>query len=97
MANDGEDDEREERILMDIIVDAYGMEERAIGWYYYLDDKITFPFEAECFVIDNRSPLIPGEKVTVSQMANEGKWSQSQDMCVEISWRDRTFSVPLLS
>jgi hypothetical protein len=30
------DAEREERITMEVVVDAYGPEERALGWYYYL-------------------------------------------------------------
>ena len=31
------DERREERIEMEIIVDAYNEEEQAMGWYYYLD------------------------------------------------------------
>jgi hypothetical protein len=38
------DEEREERIHMEIIVDAYGPEEQAIGWYNYLDDTLQFPW-----------------------------------------------------
>ncbi len=30
---------REERITMEIIVDAYGSEEQAMGWYCYLDES----------------------------------------------------------
>ena len=30
------DDEREERIAMEIIMDAYGAEEQAMSWYYYI-------------------------------------------------------------
>jgi hypothetical protein len=37
------DEEREERINMEIIVDAYGPEEQAIGWYNYLDDTLQLP------------------------------------------------------
>lgn len=37
---------REHRIEMEIVVDAYGSEERAMGWYYYLEDKLEFPFKA---------------------------------------------------
>lgn len=85
--------DREERIMMEIIVDANGPEEQAMGWYYYLDDKIHFPFTAECISINKRSPLHVGERVSVSQMANEGGWEN--DMHVEISWNDRVFSVPL--
>ena len=35
---------REDRIAFEAIVDANGPEEQAMGWYYYLDDKMTFPF-----------------------------------------------------
>lgn len=31
----GKDTAREERILMEAVVDAYSPEERALGWYYY--------------------------------------------------------------
>jgi hypothetical protein len=30
-----QNEDREERIAMEIIVDAYGPEEQAMGWYYY--------------------------------------------------------------
>jgi hypothetical protein len=36
------DEEREERIQMEVVVDAYDSEEQAMGWYYYLQDKIIF-------------------------------------------------------
>jgi hypothetical protein len=42
------DESREYRINNEIIVDAFGEEEHAMGWYYYLDDKLTFPFLAKC-------------------------------------------------
>jgi len=35
------DEEREERIKMRIIVDTYGPEEQAWGWYAYLDDTMS--------------------------------------------------------
>ena len=41
-----EDAQREERITMEIVVDAYTPEETAMGWYYYLEDKLRFPFPA---------------------------------------------------
>jgi hypothetical protein len=31
------DEAREERITMEAVVDAYGEDEQAMGWYYYLD------------------------------------------------------------
>ena len=89
------DEEREDRIEDEAVVDAYGREERAMGWYYYLADKITFPFAAECFKTIARSPLKVGEKVTVSRMMGEGDWDYGEDMYVEISWNNRKFTVPL--
>jgi Calcium binding len=44
MTRQSEDEEREERIHMEIIVDAYGPEEQAMGWYYYLADTMNFRF-----------------------------------------------------
>jgi hypothetical protein len=32
------DEAREERLTMDIVVDAYNEQERAIGWYCYLEE-----------------------------------------------------------
>lgn len=35
------DDSREERIELEIVVDAYNEAERAMGWYYYLDNPTS--------------------------------------------------------
>ena len=43
MAKAKKNKEREERIKMEIIVDAYGPEEKAISWYYYLDEAHVGP------------------------------------------------------
>jgi hypothetical protein len=40
------DEAREQRIVMEAVVDAYDSSERAIGWYYYLDGKMNVPFKA---------------------------------------------------
>jgi hypothetical protein len=84
---------REERIYMDIIVDANGSEEQAMGWYYYLADTISFPFYAECIASNKRIPLELGEQVTVTRMAVED--CCEYDMYVEIFWRGKSLAVPL--
>jgi Calcium binding len=43
MANVARDEGREERIIMEAVVDAYGPDEQAMGWYSYLEGKLTFP------------------------------------------------------
>jgi hypothetical protein len=87
------DEEREYRIAMEAIVDAYDSEEQALGWYYYLDDKITFPFMACCREERRISPLKVGEQVRVVGMAPEDDCMC--EMYVEIEWLDRSFGVPL--
>lgn len=84
---------REERIHEEIIVDAYGPEEQAMGWYYYLEDKIGFPFQAKCTAHEVTSPLRRGESVEVRSMAAEDKCSG--DMLVLIRWQGRAMAVPL--
>ena len=39
MANSKRDQVREHRIAEEIIVDAYGEGEQALGWYYYLGSR----------------------------------------------------------
>lgn len=92
MAKPKRDPLREERIHEEIIVDAYGPEEQAMGWYYYLEDKIHFPFQAKCIASKVISPLQKGESVEVSGLAPEDNCS---DMLVQIRWQGRTMAVPL--
>ena len=87
------DEVREEQITMEVVVDAYDSGERAMGWYYYLDDKISFPFTAECAAVNKRTPLELGERVTVTQMAGEDYCEH--DMLVDISWKDKSLAIPL--
>jgi hypothetical protein len=63
--------DREERIAMEVIVDAYGPEEQAMGWYYYLEEKLQFPFTAICSAKRAISPLQIKDKVDVLGMAPE--------------------------
>jgi hypothetical protein len=42
------DKEREDRIVMEVVVDTYDEVERAMTWYYYLEDRLHFPFTAIC-------------------------------------------------
>jgi hypothetical protein len=87
------DPARERRIRDEIIVDAYSPEEQAMGWYYYLDDKLHFPFPARCRAARAISPLRPGERVTVTGMAPEEECEH--EMFATISWQDRSLAVPL--
>ena len=84
---------REERIHNEVIVDAYGPEEQALGWYYFLEDKLRFPFPARCISAKVVSPLRKGETVEVLRMAPED--SCAGDMLVLIRWQGRNVAVPL--
>jgi hypothetical protein len=84
---------REDRIHNQAIVDAYGPQERALGWYYYLENQLPFPFEATCIAAKVVSPLSKGETVQILRRAPEG--ACSADMLVLIRWQCRTMAVPL--
>ena len=94
MTREAKDEAREERIHMEIIVDAYGPEEQASGWYNYLSDTLQFPFSAQCTIRRTTSPLEPGEKVEVVGMAPDEECEH--DMFVLIRWKRRQFAVPLI-
>ena len=87
------DRKREHRIDMDIIVDAYDEWERAMGWYYYLEEHLGFPFTANCVCKRAISPLRVKDEVEVLKMAPEEECEH--EMFVVIRWEREGLAVPL--
>jgi calcium binding protein len=83
---------REDRIENEAIVDARP-EEQAMGWYYYLENKICFPFPAKCIATKVVAPVRKGDTVEVIRMAPEDVCEH--DMLVQIRWQGRKMAVPL--
>jgi hypothetical protein len=94
MTQHSEDAEREERITMEIIVDAYDADEQAMGWYYYLERTLHFPFTARCVAHRANSPLEPGDEVEVVEMAPVEECDH--DMLVTVLWNAYELDVPLI-
>ncbi len=93
MARSTKNTERENRISDEIIVDANGPEEQAMGWYYYLQDTLYFPFPATCIAERAISPLHKGDEVEVVNMAPEEECQH--EMFVGMRWERRTLAIPL--
>jgi hypothetical protein len=87
--------EREERIESEIVVDCYNNpEERAMGWYYYLQDQLQFPFTATCIAARAVSPLRVKDEVEVNGLAPEQECES--EVFVVIRWdRPEGLAVPL--
>ena len=64
-----------------------------MGWYYYLEGKLRFPFAATCTRRRATSPFRVGELLSITELAPE------QDCMSEIivmtEWHGRTLGVPL--
>ncbi|NJM17966.1 MAG: calcium-binding protein [Richelia sp. SM1_7_0] len=76
------DKSREERIDMEVVVDAYNEDERVMGWYYYLEDKLQFPFKAKW--VNRQRPQ--GKEVEVVEMSPSDECMRS--MFVEVRYRE---------
>ena len=87
------DEAREQRIIYEIVVDAYDYEERAMGWYYYLEEALGTGFQAICCNEREISPLAVGEKVKVLGMASMDECHH--EMFALIQWTKRVLGVPL--
>lgn len=94
MARPAKDEEREERIAMEIIVDAYDAEEQAMGWHAYLSDTLHFPFSARCIARRAISPLEPGDETEVVDMAPAEECEHEMFVCIR--WSPRQLAVPLM-
>ncbi len=79
---------------MKTVVDAYDAGERAMGWYYYLEEQLQFPFTASCIAKRAISPLLVKDEVEVIGMPGEDECSH--EMFVSIRWdRKDGLAVPL--
>jgi len=87
------DEEREDRITMEIVVDAYGELERAMGWYCYLERQLQFPFTATCVAKRAISPLHVKDEVEVIGMPGEEECER--EMFVTIRREKDGLAVPL--
>ena len=88
------DKDRERRIEMEIVVDAHDSQERAMSWYYYLEDRLQFSFMANCIAKRAISPLQLKDEVEVIDMPGEDECSH--EMFVTIRWdRAEGLAVPL--
>lgn len=87
------DEERDERIEMEVIVDAYTKDEQAMGWHIYLEETMDVPFEARCIEEKEVSPLEEGEMVRVVGKSSAERSLRQQSVMVE--WMGRELGVPL--
>ncbi len=94
MSRIARDEVRENRIADEAVVDAHDPEEQAMGWYYYLDDKISIPFRGKCIKKRGISPLQVDEEVEVKGMAPEIECEH--EMFVMVQWQGRKFGIPLV-
>ena len=78
---------------MEIVVDAHDDDERAMGWYCYLEDKLQFPFTATCIAERSMSPLRVKDEVDVIDMAPADDCAH--EMFVMMRWEKRGLAVPL--
>ncbi len=93
MARKKKDEAREERIQDEVIVDCNGEDERAAGWYYYLQDTLEFPFDARCIARRPTSVLKVNDEVKVLDLAPADDCER--EMFVMIRWEKDGLAVPL--
>src|SRR3954453_2646164 len=86
-------EEREQRIEMEIIVDANGPEEQALGWYNYLEENLQFPFLTRGIRERAISPLRVGDEVEVIGLGPQEECAH--EMFVLTPWERRSLAVPL--
>ncbi|MEH2022023.1 calcium-binding protein [Nostoc sp.] len=78
------EEKREHRIKTEIIVDAEDKEDRAMGWYYYLEETLNFPFLAKWTKKGCKSASIEEKQVEVVGMAPDEECLK--DMFVEVAY-----------
>jgi hypothetical protein len=93
MAKAKRDPQRERRIQQEIVVDAHDAQEQAMGWYYYLEEQLRFPFPGKCIAQRAISPLHRGQEVEVVGLAPAEECEHER--FVMVTWEQPTLAVPL--
>ena len=93
MAKAKRNQQRERRIELEIVPDAHDAEERAMGWYSYLEERLRFPFTGRCSAPRAISPLGKGQEAEAVGLVPAQECEH--EMFVMITWEDRTLAVPL--
>jgi len=84
---------RENRIDMEIVVDAHDSEERAMGWFCSIEDTVENNVRCRCRKTRSMSPLKVGEEVNVLDVAPADDCES--EIFVFVQWNDRKLAVPL--
>src|SRR4051812_15695048 len=87
------DEDRENRIASEIIPDSYTPREQALGWYYYLEEHLQFPFTAKCIIERVISPLRNGKEIEIVGLAPEEECYH--EIFVLTPWDRRSLGIPL--
>ncbi len=64
-----------------------------MGWYYYLEGKLRFPFTASCIKRRATSPFKIGESLTVTGLAPEDDCMS--EIIVITEYHGRALGIPL--
>lgn len=80
---------RENRIVMEIIVDCYDEDEQMLGWQTYMGDHLQFPFQA-MWQSSARSKTY--KPVTVVGLVED----EGDDILVDVNYAGETFTTSLL-
>ncbi|TAF32276.1 MAG: calcium-binding protein [Cytophagales bacterium] len=87
------DDERESKIKKEILVDCTTGHQRLSAWYYYLQDRLSFPFKGSSIQKRRNSPLGKNDIVEVLDLSSEDECKFG--IMVDVEWDSEVLSVPL--
>lgn len=97
MPQQAQDDDREQRIAMQVYVDVYEEAESGLSWYYYLENRLQFPFKAHWTKKRDQESFTTDDVVEVIGLPHEDDCER--EMLVNIRYREGEledeFAVPL--
>ncbi len=87
------DKDRENKINQEILIDCVSGHQRLSAWYYYLQDRLSFPFKGTATHKRRNSPLGKNDVVEVLDLSSEEECKFG--IMIDVEWEDEVLSVPL--
>lgn len=91
---------RRNRIEYEVIVDCYDEYEMAMGWFYYLNDNLKFPFKASIVGDIKIDSLQEGDSIIVTEFINSSKDDVSMYNFLPTVWIEKgehIYDIPLVN
>ncbi|MEM6263642.1 MAG: calcium-binding protein [Bacteroidota bacterium] len=87
--------EYDDKLYSEILVDCHDEDEQNMSWYYYCQDELEFPFEANIELKKRKGGTVVKQVNVLNLSTDDSDFDRSFDLKVEIELNEYVIGVPI--